>query len=171
MKKFQKKVIIKPTLDKAEKELNYWRHFAIKGVTEDAEKLQFNTAIARLMELTNALSKYVNEENKNSNFLKEVLIDYLKLLAPFAPHFAEEKWETLGMGYSIFNQTWPEFDASALIKDEVEIAIQVNGKIKSRINVASDLDEEGIKEASLKDETVMASLEGKTVRKVIVIKG
>ena len=161
----------KASLNKAEKELNYWRHFAIKGVTEDAEKLQFNTAIARLMELTNALSKYVNEETVNSNFLKEVLVDYLLLLAPFAPHFAEEKWETLGMDYSIFNQSWPKFDASALIKDEIEIAIQVNGKIKSRINIASGLDEEGIKEASLKDETLIASLEGKTVRKIIVIKG
>ncbi len=89
------------------------------------------------MELTNAISKYINEENKNSNFLKEVLVDYLKLLAPFAPHFAEEKWETLGMGYSVFNQNWPEFDASALIKDEIEIAIQVNGKIKNQNNYTS----------------------------------
>jgi leucyl-tRNA synthetase len=161
----------KDSMDSSEKELNYWRHLTIKRVTEDAEKLQFNTAIARLMELTNALSKYVNEETINSNFLKEVLVDYLKILAPFAPHFSEEKWETLGMGYSIFNQNWPEFDDSALIKDEIEIAIQVNGKIKARINVASDLAEEGIKETSLKDESVIAALEGKTIRKVIVIKG
>jgi len=84
-----------------EKELNYWRHFAIRGVTDDAEKLQFNTAIARLMELTNAILKYINGENENSKFLKEVLVDYIKLLAPFAPHFAEEKWETLGMDYSV----------------------------------------------------------------------
>jgi leucyl-tRNA synthetase len=159
------------SLDNADKELNYWRHFAINGVSEDAEKLQFNTAIARLMELTNALSKYITEENINKKFLKEVLVDYLKLIAPFAPHFAEENWETLGMGYSIFNQTWPEFDSSALIKDEIEIALQVNGKIKSKIIVSQDLDEEGIKEVSLKDETVIAALEGKTVRKVIVIKG
>jgi leucyl-tRNA synthetase len=156
---------------KAEKELNYWRHFAIKGVTEDTEKLQFNTAIARLMELTNAISKYVIEENKNNDFLKEVLVDYLKLLAPFAPHFAEENWETLGMEYSIFNQSWPKFDADALIKDEIEIAIQINGKIKSRIIVAQDLNEEAIKEVSLKDEAVISAIEGKTVRKVIVIKG
>jgi len=161
----------KTSLGDPEKELNYWRNFAIKGVTEDAEKLQFNTAIARLMELTNAISKYINEENKNTNFLKEVLVDYLKLLAPFAPHFAEEKWETLGMGYSVFNQDWPEFDASALIKDEIEIAIQVNGKIKSRITIAQDLSEEGIKELSLKDDLVIAAIDGKTIRKVIVIKG
>ena len=159
------------SLDAAEKELNYWRHFAINGVTEDAEKLQFNTAIARLMELTNAVLKYVNEENINSNFLKEVLVDYLKLLAPFAPHFTEEKWETLGMGYSVFNQSWPKFDANALIKDEIEIAIQVNGKIKSRITIAQTLDEESIKKAALKDEIVMTAIEGKSIRKIIVIKG
>lgn len=161
----------KTTLDKAEKELNYWRHFAIKGVTADSEILQFNTAIARMMELTNALSKYLNEESKNADFLKEVVVDFIKLLAPFAPHFAEEQWSLLSMGYSVFNQSWPEFDASALIKDEIEIAIQVNGKIKARINVASDLSEDGIKEASLADEDVKKSLEGKNVAKIIVIKG
>lgn len=161
----------KNSLGVEEKELNYWRHFAIKGVTEDTEKLQFNTAIARLMELTNAILKYINGDDINSKFLKEVLVDYLKILAPFAPHFAEEKWENLGMGYSVFNQSWPKFNESALIKDEVEIAIQINGKIKSRITVAQNLDEENIKKISLNDEIVITALEGKTVRKVIVIKG
>lgn len=161
----------KTTIDKTEKELNYWRHFAIRGVTADAEILQFNTAIARMMELTNALSKYINEESKNGSFLKEVVADFIKLLAPFAPHFAEEQWNLLGMGYSVFNQSWPAFDASALIKDEVEIAIQINGKIKARINVPSDLNEDGIKEASLNNEDVIKSLEGKSVTKIIVIKG
>lgn len=161
----------KTTIDKAEKELNYWRHFAIRGVTADAEILQFNTAIARMMELTNALSKYINEESHNGAFLKEVVSDFIKLLAPFAPHFAEEQWSLLGMDYSIFNQSWPAFDAAALVKDEVEIAIQINGKIKARINVASDLNEEGIKEASLNNEDVVKALEGKAVAKIIVIKG
>lgn len=161
----------KTTIDKAEKELNYWRHHAIRGVTEDTEILQFNTAIARMMEFTNALSKYLTEENKNPAFLKEVAADLVKLLAPFAPHFSEEQWSLLGMDYSIFNHTWPAFDPTALVKDEVEIAIQVNGKIKSRINVASDLSDDGIKEASLNDEEVKKSLEGKTVAKIIVIKG
>jgi leucyl-tRNA synthetase len=161
----------KTTIDKAEKELNYWRHFAIRGVTADAEILQFNTAIARMMELTNALSKYINEESKNGSFLKEVVSDFIKLLAPFAPHFAEEQWSLLGMGYSIFNQSYPAFDAAALIKDEVEIAIQINGKIKARINVPSDLNEDGIKETSLSNEDVVKALEGKSVAKIIVIKG
>lgn len=161
----------KTVVEAAEKELNYWRHFAIRGVTEDAEKMQFNTAIARLMELTNALNKYLSETIKNPAFLKEVLIDYVKLLAPFAPHFGEEQWERLGMEYSVFNSTWPIFDPKALIKDEVEIAIQVNGKIKAKINVSTSAGEEEIKEASLNNDQIKAAIEGKTVRKVIVIKG
>ncbi|MBL4936806.1 leucine--tRNA ligase [Clostridium sp. YIM B02515] len=161
----------KTTIDKAEKELNYWRHFAIRGVTSDTEILQFNTAIARMMELTNALSKYLNEETKNASFLKEVIVDFIKMLAPFAPHFAEEQWDLLGMNYSVFNEEWPKFDAAALVKDEVEIAIQINGKIKARINVPSDLNEDGIKEASLNNEDVKKALEDKAVAKIIVIKG
>lgn len=161
----------KSTIDKAEKELNFWRHTAIKGVTEDSEKLQFNTAIARMMEFTNALNKYLGEEVKNGDFLKEVIVDYVKLLAPFAPHFSEEQWENLGMNYSVFNTEWPTFDPSALVKDEVEIAIQINGKIKAKINVSTSANDEEIKETALNDAHVKAALEGKTVRKVIVIKG
>ncbi|MBU3103215.1 leucine--tRNA ligase [Clostridium gasigenes] len=161
----------KTTMDKAEKELNFWRHTAIKGVSEDADKMQFNTAIARMMELVNSLSKYLQEDALNLDFLKETIIDFLKILAPFAPHFTEEQWNLLGLDYSIFNHPWPIFDPKALVKDEVEIAIQVNGKIKARINVASDLSEESIKAASLENEDVLASTEGKTIVKVIVIKG
>lgn len=161
----------KTTIDKAEKELNFWRHNAIKSVTDDTDKLQFNTAIARMMEFINALSKYTQEKEMNLSFLKEVVSDYLRLLAPFAPHFSEEQWNLLGNEYSIFNEAWPKFDPKALVKDEVEIAIQVNGKIKNKIMVSSDLDEEGIKNAALADEKIVASTEGKTVVKVIVIKG
>ena len=161
----------KTTMDKAEKELNFWRHTAIKGVSEDADKMQFNTAIARMMEFVNALSKYLQQDVKNLDFLKETIIDFLKILAPFAPHFTEEQWNLLGLDYSIFTHPWPVFDANALVKDEVEIAIQVNGKIKAKINVASDLDEESIKAASLANEDVLSSTDGKTIVKVIVIKG
>lgn len=161
----------KTTMDKAEKELNYWRHNTIKSVTDDTDKLQFNTAIARMMEFINALSKYTQEKEMNLDFLKDVVSDYLRLLAPFAPHFSEEQWSLLGNSYSIFNEAWPKFDPKALVKDEVEIAIQVNGKIKNKIMVSSDLDEEGIKASALADEKIIASTEGKTVVKVIVIKG
>ena len=161
----------KTTIDKAEKELNFWRHTAIKGVSEDGDKMQFNTAIARMMEFVNALSKYMQEENKNLDFLRDVTLDFIKLLAPFAPHFAEEQWSLAGKSTSVFNEEWPIFNPKALVKDEVEIAIQINGKIKNRINVSSDLDEEGIKAAALEDETIKANTEGKNIIKVIVIKG
>jgi len=161
----------KTTIDKEEKELTYSKHFAIKGVSEDTEILQFNTSIARLMEFTNALTKYNTLANVNTEILKDTIIDFLKLLAPFAPHFAEEQWSLLGLSYSIFNEKWPVFDPKALIKEEVEIAIQVNGKIKSRINVSFDSTEEVIKASALAAEDVKASIDGKTIVKIIVIKG
>jgi len=161
----------KSTIENAEKELNYWRHFAIKGVTEDADKLQFNTAIARLMEFINALSKYNNEKTINNEFVESVIEDFIKLIAPFAPHFAEEKWENLGKEYSVFNQSWPKFDAKALIKDEIEIAIQINGKIRARINIASNSSEDAIKDAAINNPDIKKQLEGKNIIKVIVIKG
>jgi len=161
----------KESIDASEKELNFWRHTAIKGVTEDADKMQFNTAIARLMEFVNALNKYLQEDVKNTTFLKETIVDLLKLLAPFAPHFSEEQWNLIGHASTIFNEKWPEFNPSALVKDEVEIAIQINGKIKAKIDVPSNLDEEGIKKASLENETIKENTEGKNIMKVIVIKG
>ena len=161
----------KATIDAAEKELNFWKHTAIKGVTEDTDKMQFNTAIARLMELTNALNKYLQEGVKNPVFLKETITDFIKLLAPFAPHFAEEEWSLLGNTTSVFNERLPKFDPSALVKDEVEIAIQVNGKIKSKIMIPSNLDEEGIKAAALENDNIKEATAGKNIVKVIVIKG
>lgn len=161
----------KTSIDKAEKELNYWRHNTIKSVTKDAEILQFNTAIARMMEFVNALTKYTKETQMNFEFLKDVLNDYVRLLAPFAPHFSEEQWSLLGNTDSVFNEEWPKFDGKALIKDEVEIAIQINGKVKHKITVASGLSDDEIKTIALEDEKVKELNEGKTIVKVIVIKG
>ncbi|MGL5616994.1 MAG: leucine--tRNA ligase [Sarcina sp.] len=161
----------KTTMDKAEKELNFWRHNTIKSVTKDAEILQFNTAIARMMEFVNALTKYTKEPQMNLTFLKDVLNDYIRLLAPFAPHFSEEQWSLLGNEYSVFNEAWPKFDEKALIKDEIEIAIQINGKVKHKIVIASGLSDDEIKAAALEDKKVKELNEGKTVVKVIVIKG
>lgn len=161
----------KTTMDKAEKELNFWRHNTIKSVTKDAEILQFNTAIARMMEFVNALTKYTKEAQMNLEFLKDVLDDYIRLLAPFAPHFSEEQWSLLGNTYSVFNEQWPKFDEKALVKDEVEIAIQINGKVKHKIVISSGLSDEEIKATALEDEKVKELTEGKTIVKVIVIKG
>jgi leucyl-tRNA synthetase len=154
-----------------EKELNFVRNHSIKSITEDADRFQFNTSIARMMEFTNALMKYMNMENKNAKFLKEVIDDYVRLLAPFAPHFTEEQWEKSGNAYSVINEPWPAYDPKALVKDEVEIAIQVNGKIRSKVNVSSSMTDKEIETLALEDQETASFLEGKTVVKVIVIKG
>ena len=93
-----------------DKDLLYWNANAIKGVTEDSEKMQFNTAIARMMELTNALTKYIPMEKHNHEVLKKVTLDFIRILAPFAPHFSEEIWEMFGNEGSVFDESWPVFD-------------------------------------------------------------
>ncbi|WP_368489615.1 leucine--tRNA ligase [Clostridium sp. BJN0013] len=161
----------KNSMDTAEKELNYSRNYSIKSVSEDAGKFQFNTAIARIMEFTNSLYKYMQEDAKNISLLRDAILDFIKIIAPFAPHFAEEQWEVLGQKYSIFNEKWPEFDPKALVKDEVEIAIQINGKIKAKINIPTNLSDEEIKELSISNDHIKSLLEGKNIKKVIVVKG
>lgn len=161
----------KDTLDKEEKDLNYWRNNSIKSITADAEIMQFNTAIARLMELTNAISKYITEDKINKSLLKAVIKDFILLLAPFAPHFGEEMWEKLGMEFSVFNNSWPVFDEKALVKDQVEIAIQVNGRIKDRINISQDMSEEEIKNMSIQSEEVKKAIGSMDIKKIIIIKG
>ncbi len=155
----------------AEKELNFVRHMAIKGVSEDAERFQFNTSIARLMELVNALYKYDSAGEKNTVLYTDTINDLLKLLAPFAPHLAEELWEKLGNAYSIFNTQWPVWDDKALVRDEVEIVIQLNGKIKEKIMLPSGLDNRQTEEAAMEDVKVAPLLDGKTVVKVIAVPG
>ena len=124
-----------------------------------------------MMEFVNALTKYTKEAQMNLEFLKDVLGDYVRLLAPFAPHFSEEQWSLLGNTYSVFNEEWPKYDEKALVKDEVEIAIQINGKVKHKIVISSGLSDEEIKATALEDEKVKELTEGKTIVKVIVIKG
>jgi leucyl-tRNA synthetase len=154
-----------------EKELNYVRNATIKAVTEDSERFQFNTSIARLMELVNELYKYDSSGVKNTRLYKDTILDLLKLMAPFAPHLAEELWDKMGMPYSIFNEQWPVWDGKALVRDEIEIAIQINGKIKEKIMIPSGLDKAQTEEAVMQNENVKALLEGVTVLKVIAVPG
>lgn len=154
-----------------EKELNYVRHYAIKSVTEDTEIFQFNTAIARIMELINALYKYDTVQNRNMKLMEDAIKDAILLISPFAPHFAEEMWEQMGYSYSIFNQSWPVFDEKALVRDEVEMAVQINGQVKYKINVPRDADNQQIEKAALADERAGTYIGGRNIVKVIVVKG
>ncbi|MGF7429998.1 leucine--tRNA ligase [Thermoanaerobacterium thermosaccharolyticum] len=161
----------KDAFDNEEKELNYVRNYTIKSVTDDAEKFQFNTAIARIMELVNALYKYDGEvENKNMKLYEETIADLIRVLAPFAPHFSEEMWERMGYSYSVFNQKWPEYDEKALVKDTIEIAIQVNGKVRGRLEIPSGATEKEIQDKALVVESIKQFIEGKEIKKVVVVK-
>ncbi|MBE0068808.1 leucine--tRNA ligase [Thermoanaerobacterium thermosaccharolyticum] len=161
----------KNEISKDEKELNYVRNYTIKSVTDDAEKFQFNTAIARIMELVNALYKYDGEvENKNMKLYEETIADLIRVLAPFAPHFSEEMWERMGYSYSVFNQKWPEYDDKALVKDTIEIAIQVNGKVRGRLEIPSGATEKEIQDKALVVESIKQFIEGKEIKKVVVVK-
>ena len=161
------------TFGKDEKELNYARHYAIKNVDKDLNTFSFNTAIARLMEYVSALYKYntLDDSVKNVTFLKECISDLLLLLAPFVPHFSEELWSVAGNKKSIFNEDFPIVDEKALIKDEIELAVQINSKVKARILVSSSASDEEIKTASLENETIAKIIGDTPVKKVIVIKG
>lgn len=161
-----------PALGRAEKEVNYVLHHAIRGITKDVEVFGFNTCISRLMELMNALYRYDSEVvDKNGQFIYEVTNTFVRLIAPFAPHLAEELWLSLGHSSSVHVEPWPEYSKAALVKDTIELAVQVNGRIRDKIEVASDADEETIKSEALKAEKAVPFIEGMTVRKVIVIKG
>ena len=153
----------------SEKELNYVKNYSIKQITKDMENFSFNTAVARLMELVNALYKYDTLEIKNATLMRETANDLLLLIAPFAPHFAEEMWELVGNKYSIFDFEYPVCDESALVKDESEYAIQVNSKIKTKMMIAKGLSQEQIQELVSKNEVIAPLLEGKTIRKLIIV--
>ena len=156
----------------AEKELDYAKNFAIKGITKDVEVFSFNTSIARIMEYVNALQKYDSEkEVKNVAFYKECIIDLIKMFAPFAPHFSEELWEAAGRKTSVFEESYPLVNESALVKDEIEYAVQINSKIKAKMMISQSLSNEDIQAIAATHPDVAPLLEGKTVKKCIVVKG
>ena len=161
----------KQALGKAEKELNYVRNYTIGRVDADMQTFSFNTAIARLMEFVNALYKYDGDlgDNKNQDFFYSCVDDLVLLLAPFVPHVSEELNEMMGGPYSVFNRAFPTCDESALVKDEYELAVQINSRVKAKIVVPSDADAEQIKAIALEEPTVKALLEGMNVVKAIVI--
>ena len=139
-------------------------HKTIKAVTEDINKLSCNTAISRMMEFTNFLSK---EDSRP----KSVLEPFVLLLSPFAPHLAEELWQTLGHDNTLAYEPWPKYDESLLVQDTVEIPVQFKGKLKAKIHVPNGLSAEQLQAAAEADESVQKHLEGKTIIKVIVIPG
>jgi leucyl-tRNA synthetase len=135
-------------------------HQTIKKIGEDIEGFSYNTAVAALMELVTAM--------RNAPALDDFALDsFVKLLAPFAPHMAEELWEMLGHKGTVCSGGWPAFDPALTIRDEVEIAIQVLGKLRGSVRVARDTSAEDVQAAAMADEGVARHIEGKTLVKVI----
>ncbi len=159
------------TFGAEEKALNYARNFAISRMRKDLEAFSFNTAIARLMELVNALYKYDGLEKKNVALLKDTVRDLILLMAPCAPHFCEELWQQLGGKYSVFDESYPVEDEAALVLDEKEYAVQVNSKIVCKAMLPATATNEEIENAALALAEVQERTAGKTVKKCIVVPG
>ncbi|WP_075582857.1 leucine--tRNA ligase [Enterococcus faecalis] len=137
-------------------------HQTVKKVTEDMANLHFNTAISQLM-------VFVNEANKVDALPYEYVEGFVQLLAPIAPHIGEELWQILGNEESLTYVPWPTYDEAALVEDEVEVVFQVNGKLRGKQNVARGLSKEELEQIAMNHEAVKEFIEGKTVRKVIVV--
>ena len=152
----------------AEKELDYVRNYSIQSMTRDLEQFQFNTSLARMMEYLNALTTYMNGD-VNTAFLQECVKTYVVLLAPFAPHLSEELWESIGQPYSVFNQPWPSVNEKALVKDTVQMAVQVNGKVRGQLTASVDETKEQLIEKALQVDTVQKFIAGAQIKKAIVV--
>ena len=155
----------------ADKNMAYWLNYAIKKVSDDiGERFNFNTAISTIMELVNEMYRY-KEGSVNPGLFGAAIKDLIIMLAPFVPHVTEEMWEHLGYEGSVHDQNWPEYDEKALVKDTVEIVVQVNGKIKEKLDIAGGLSREEMEKTAMENEKVKGLIEGKNVVKVIAVPG
>ena len=145
------------------KELDKEVNFLIKKVSQDYEEMKYNTAIAAMMSYVNVLYK---QEKVSKKYIKPLL----QVLNPVAPHVTEELWQVLNLGGYIFESKWPEYDEAKIVSDEMEIPVQINGTVRYRINVPSDADEKTIENIALENPALQNYLNGKEIKKVIVIK-
>ncbi|MBA7642657.1 Leucine--tRNA ligase [subsurface metagenome] len=154
-----------------ERDLSRLTHQTIRKVTQDLEKLRLNTMIAALMEYTNYLAKAKEEGIISDAAWKEAIDSLLLLLAPTAPHLAEELWQQTGHQYSIHNQGWPRWDEALAKDEEITLVVQVNGKLRDRIMVPASITEDEAKEKALESPKVKAHTEGKKIIKTIYVPG
>ena len=158
------------SLTPEEKELRHVLHVTIQKVTEDIkERFMFNTAISSIMELVNAFYGFQNSTDVNAGLVREVAVNLMKMLAPFVPHITEELWSVLIGESSVHTQKWPGFDEEAIKTAEVEIVLQINGKVRDRIMIASNIDKSAMEEAAKANKRVQELIEGKTIVKMICV--
>jgi len=154
--------VVHRKLDSTPPELVRALHRCIRKVSADIEGFKFNTAISAMMIL-------MNEWQRLGGGDRAFAETFLKLLCPFAPHLAEDLWQLLGNGRSIFLSAWPVADESLLVEAEADIAVQINGKVRDRIRVAAGLSEDDLKAAALASDKIKRQLEGKTIKQVVVV--
>ena len=157
---------LRVTDDEAPDELRRALHVCIHGVRDDMDGLRFNTAISKLIELNNALTQHVTATGATPRDVAEPLV---QMLAPLCPHLACELWDRLGRSDDIVHSAFPEADPALLVSDTIEIPVQVNGKVRSRITVASDVTDEALRELALADDATRKAIAGKTVRNVVIV--
>ena len=156
----------------AAKDIRRKAHETIVRVTGNIEdRFHFNTAISASMELVNDLSSFTPEDDTDRAVFREAVDILVTLLSPMVPHFAEELWEALGNGTRLFDTPWPDADAAALVKEAITIVVQVNGKVRGRLEVSPEAEEAEVDAAARADENVVRHLEDKTVVKVVYVKG
>jgi len=160
----------KPTV-KEIADLQRWTHKTIKRVTDDMEAFTFNTIIAGLMEFTNALIKTQGTSVCGTETWAEAIETLLLLLAPCCPHIAEELWARTGRPYSVHQQSWPKFDADLAADEVITLIVQINGKLRARIEASADITEEEAREAALSDENIRRHIGDKEVRRIIYVPG
>ena len=160
------------SLSAEERTLRRAVHKTIRKVSEDLEeRFHFNTAIASVMELLNILQPAELSTPQFPAVMKEALQSVIMMMAPFVPHITEELWQRLGNAEQLTQVTWPDYDRSAVVDEELLVVVQVNGKLRSKITVASGTGEDELKALALADEKVAPFLEGLTIRKVICVQG
>ena len=159
----------------AAKEVRLKEHLTVKKAGEDiGNRYQFNTAIAAIMELVNALYLAKDElatTEEGRKILSSAMATVLTLLAPITPHVCEELWEDLGHARSIDQEPWPEWKEDALQRDVLTVVIQINGKLRGKIEVPASASKEEVEQLALTEQNIVRHLEGLTVRKVVVIPG
>jgi leucyl-tRNA synthetase len=157
-------------VNEQDKSLNFMLNSTIKKVGEDAGgRFNFNTAIASIMELVNEMYKYKQHAEMNLPLFNKAIETLLTVLNPFTPHITEEMWNQLGHEDRLYAKSWPVYDESKLVLNTVTIIVQVNGKMRGKIEMPSGTPEEEIKNAALEIENVKQMLEGKQIRKMIVV--
>jgi len=155
--------------DEAGQTLRIAVHKAIAGVTEDLERLHFNRAVARIRELSNDIAAYESGGNAHGGILREAFEALVRLFAPIMPHLAEELWLHLGHKTMVIDTPWPVADENLLTSEKITIAVQVNGKVRATISLPQDADKKLAEETALADENVQKAIDGKAIRKMIIV--